>query len=188
MFNKYPPAQNGIHNPYLRPMLDKSIYPAAPQYYHYYFDLVETNNLPVELAKNAAEVADYIRLTTQEKWNHAYAEGKWTVAQVIRHIIETERIFAYRAMRFSRLDATPLPGFDENAYIANLNTTEFTVTQTLREFQTVREASISLFETMTPNMLQFTGNANGLPVTAEMLGFMIVGHTKHHLNVILERY
>ena len=111
-----------IHNPYLRPMLDKSIHPAAPQYYHYYFDLVETNNLPVELAKNATEVADHIRLTTQEKWNHAYAEGKWTVAQVIRHIIETERIFAYRAMRFSRLDATPLPGFDENAYICLLYT------------------------------------------------------------------
>lgn len=169
-------------------MLDKSIYPASPAYYHYYFDLVETNDLLKELAGNAAEVEAYLRAVPEERWNHAYAEGKWTVAQVMRHVIETERIFAYRAMRFSRYDATALPGFDENDYIANLSHVQFTKDQTLREFQTVREASKSLFETMTEQMLKFTGNANGLPVTAEMIGFMIVGHTRHHLNILRERY
>jgi hypothetical protein len=169
-------------------MLDKTIYSAAPSYYHYYFDLVETNDLIKEMALNASEVEAFIHSVSEEKWNYAYAEGKWTVAQVLRHVIETERIFAYRAMRFSRFDATALPGFNENDYIAHLDSVAFSQSQILREFQTVREASKSLFETMTGEMLRFVGNANGLQVTAEMLGFMIVGHTRHHLKVLGERY
>jgi len=169
-------------------MLDKSIYPQAPAYYHYYFDLVESNDLISELQKNQAWIADFIKEVPNEKWDFAYAEGKWTVAEVIRHMIETERIFAYRALRFSRMDSTPNPGFDENAFIHNLQSVSFSKEHLLREFITVREATLSLFESMTPEMLHFNGNANGQSVTAEMLGFMIVGHGIHHANVIKERY
>ena len=177
-----------IHNPYLRPMLDKSIYPAAPQYYHYYFDLVETNNLQAELGKNATEVADHIRFTTQEKWNHAYAEGKWTVAQVIRHIIETERIFAYRAMRFSRLDATPLPGFDENAYAATAQVGHRSLRQLTDQLLHERASSVLLFQSFDAMDLQHLGTANGQPISANALGFIIVGHVLHHQQVLTERY
>ncbi len=107
---------------------------------------------------------------------------------MIRHIIETERIFGYRALRFSRFDSTSLPGFNENDYIAHLSDIEFSKEQTVREFRAIREAGISLFETMNDRMLTYMGNANGLAVSAQMLGFMIVGHTQHHIAVVQERY
>jgi uncharacterized damage-inducible protein DinB len=169
-------------------MQDKSIYLKAPSYYHYYFDLISTSDLRVELIKNKQEAGEFIQAIPEEKLHTTYAEGKWTVAEVLRHIIETERIFSYRAMRLSRFDHTALPGFDENEYIANLQEVIFSKEQLLREFHAVREATMSLFETMTRPMLEFEGNANGNAVTAEMLGFMIAGHTQHHLNVLRERY
>jgi hypothetical protein len=124
----------------------------------------------------------------ENRFDFAYAEGKWTASQVFRHIIETERIFAYRALRFSRFDETPLSGFNENDFIEKLSSTAFPKQKLIQEFKTVRDSTISLFETMTPEMLSFMGNANGLSVSAEMLGFMIVGHTVHHMDVIENRY
>lgn len=169
-------------------MLDKSIYAQAPAYYHYYFDLVESNDLLQELRMNQSRIIDFIREIPNEKWHFAYAEGKWTIAEVVRHIIETERIFAYRALRFSRFDSTPLAGFDENSYIAQLHEVTFSKEQLLRDFATVREASIGLFESMNTDMLRFAGQANGTSVTAEMLGFMVVGHAVHHAGVVRNRY
>ena len=169
-------------------MQDKSLYAKSPAYYTYYFNLVESNNLLHELKESEVRISDFIDSIPEEKWHHRYAPEKWTVAEVIRHMIETERIFAYRALRFSRMDSTPNPGFDENEFIANLHEVLFSKEQLLREFLTVRDATVSLFETMTRPMLQFEGNANGNAVTAEMLGFMIAGHTQHHLSVLRERY
>jgi hypothetical protein len=169
-------------------MLDKSLYASAPAYYTYYFDLVESNNLLHELKENGTQVTALIHSIDVEKWHGTYAPDKWTVAEVMRHIIETERIFAYRALRFSRFDATPLPGFNENDFIARLNHIQFSKAQLLSEFETLRESTICLFETFNDEMLAFKGNANGLSMSAEMLGFMIVGHTKHHCQIIEERY
>jgi len=169
-------------------MQDKSLYADAPAYYTYYFDLVETNDLLHELKQGGVRIHDFIASISEEKWHHRYEPGKWTTAEVVRHIIETERIFAYRALRFSRMDNTPLPGFDENEFIAHLADVQFSKQQTLREFQSVRAATLSLYESMNDRMRSFMGNANGLSVSAEMLGFMIVGHTEHHVGVIEERY
>lgn len=169
-------------------MQDKSLYDTAPAYYTYYFDLVQSNDLLHELKEGALGMSDFMASIPEEKWHHRYAPEKWTVAEVVRHIIETERIFAYRALRFSRFDSTPLPGFNENDYIANLSDVRFSKQHTLREFQTVRAASVALYESMDESMLTFMGNANGLTMSSEMLGFMIVGHTAHHVGVIEERY
>lgn len=169
-------------------MQDKSLYADAPAYYTYYFDLVETNDLLHELKQGGVRIHDFIASIPEEKWHHRYEPGKWTAAEVVRHIIETERIFAYRALRFSRMDNTPLPGFDENEFIAHLADVQFSKQQTLREFQSVRAATLSLYESMNDRMRSFMGIANKLSMSAEMLGFMIVGHTEHHANVIKERY
>lgn len=169
-------------------MQDKSIYSAAPAYFTYYFDLIESNNLLDELRENARNVSDFTASIPDAKWHSRYASDKWTVAEVFRHIIETERIFSYRVLRLSRFDATPLPGFNENEYIANLAHVQFSKQQTLREFQSLRDSTVCLFETMNAEMLGFMGNANGLAVSAEMLGYMIVGHTLHHARIIEERY
>lgn len=169
-------------------MRDKTLYTKAPAYYHSYFDLVESDDLMEALRLNLAETTKLVSGISDVQWHSAYAPGKWTVAQVFRHIIETERIFAYRAMRFSRFDTTPLPGFDENKYIGQLQDELFSKEQLLREFAAQREATLCLFESMTPAMKSFEGVANGVCVNASMLGFMIVGHTRHHLRVIEERY
>ena len=169
-------------------MQDKSLYANAPAYYAYYFDLVETNDLLQELREGGSRITDFIASIPEEKWHHRYEPEKWTVAEVVRHIIETERIFVYRALRFSRFDGTQLPGFNENEFIAHLADVQFSKQQTLGEFQAVRAATISLYESMNDRMRSFMGNANGLSVSAEMLGFMIVGHTEHHVGVIEERY
>ena len=169
-------------------MQDKSIYSSAPAYYTYYFDLVKSNDLVHELRANVALFEEALSGVPDEKWHHAYAEGKWTVAEVVRHVIETERIFAYRALRLSRFDDTPLAGFNENSYIANLHSMQFSKDETVSEFRAVRESSVCLFNSMNKEMREFLGSANGLSVSAEMLGFMIVGHTCHHLGVIKERY
>lgn len=169
-------------------MQDKTLYANAPAYYTYYFDLVKTNDLLQELKEGGSRITDFIASIPEEKWHHRYEPEKWTVAEVVRHIIETERIFAYRALRFSRFDGTLLPGFNENEFIAHLADVPFSKQQTLGEFQTVRAATISLYESMNDRMRSFMGNANGLSVSAEMLGFMIVGHTEHHVGVIEERY
>ena len=139
--------------------------------------MVESNDLLQELKEGAVRISDFIGAIPEEKWHSRYAPEKWTVAEVVRHIIETERIFAYRALRFSRFDETQLPGFNENDFIAHL-----------ADVQAVRAATISLYESMNDRMRSFMGNANGLSVSAEMLGFMIVGHTEHHARVIDERY
>ena len=169
-------------------MLDKTIYDIAPAYYQYYFDLVDSNDILKELQLNDDEVCGIIRSVPEERWHIAYADGKWTSAELIRHVIETERIFSYRALRFSRFDKTALPGFDENDYVGALQSVQFTKDQILREFKSVRMATHTLFESMNADMLQFMGNANGLSMSAEMLGFMIVGHTKHHLQILVDRY
>jgi hypothetical protein len=169
-------------------MRDKTIYANAPGYFHYYFDLIEGNDLVAELTLNAEYTLQKIDAIPNNRWHTAYAQGKWTMVEVIRHVIETERIFSYRAMRFSRFDSTPLPGFNENEYISALSHIVFSKEQVKNEFRTLRDSSIQLFKSMTPEMLQFAGNANGWMVTAEMLGFMIVGHGLHHLRVLDERY
>ena len=124
----------------------------------------------------------------EDRYDFSYASGKWSVSQVLRHIIETERVFAYRALRFSRFDETPLAGFNENDYIEKLNSVSFSKYKIIQEFKNVRAGTISLFEFMTPDMMSFMGTANGLSTNAEMLGFMIVGHTIHHLDIIENRY
>ena len=169
-------------------MNNPTLYAAAPNYYIYYYNLIESNDLILELKKNKEEVVTFMESIQENRFDFAYAEGKWTVSQVFRHIIETERIFAYRALRFSRFDETPLSGFNENDFIEKLNSISFSKQKLIQEFKAVRDSTISLFETMNPEMLGFMGTANGLSVSAEMLGFMIVGHTIHHMDVIENRY
>ena len=169
-------------------MNNPSLYSAAPNYYIYYYNLIESNDLLHELRKNAEEGVAFMDSIPENRYDFVYASGKWSIAQVLRHIIETEIIFAYRALRFSRFDETPLSGFNENDYIEKLNSVAFSKSKIIHEYRAVREATISLFECMTPEMKSFMGTANGLSVNAEMLGFMIVGHAIHHMDIVEGRY
>lgn len=169
-------------------MTDKHIYKDAPTYCHYFFDLVETNDLLVELYKSKIQTEELFQLITPETENFSYAIGKWTTKEVLKHIIDCERVYIYRALRFSRFDNTELPGFDENKYIDNLKSASYNLTDLKEEYIAVRTASIALFKSMTDEMLDFKGKANNALFTARTLGFMTVGHNMHHCDILKSKY
>lgn len=169
-------------------MTDKTIYKDAPDYCHYFFDLVETGNLLNELEKSKNFTQDTFDLITTEKENYSYQPNKWTTKEVLRHIIDCERVYTYRAFRFSRFDNTELAGFDENKYIEQIKIAEQPLPDLLNEYSIVRNSTIALFKTMNDEMLDNKGIANNVYFTARTLGFMTVGHNFHHCNFIRTKY
>ena len=131
---------------------------------------------------------NFIKNLDAEKLHYRYAEGKWTIAEVLVHIIDTERIFQYRAFRFSRNDMTALPGFEQDGYIVESECLKRTKEQILEEYLTVRNATISLFDGMSSKKLKRVGTASDMPWSVAALGFVISGHQKHHGNILTERY
>ncbi|HXE58826.1 MAG TPA: DinB family protein [Gemmatimonadales bacterium] len=123
-----------------------------------------------------------------ERARFRYAPGKWSVVQVIGHLIDAERIFAYRALRFARADRTELPGFDENAYVAAGGFEDRPFASVLDELAAVRGATIALFGGLDPDALRRQGVANGHPVSVRALLYIILGHERHHLAVLRGRY
>jgi len=135
----------------------------------------------IELYENHIELLKKIGIKT-------YAQGKWSIPQIIEHITDTERIFQYRALRFVRQDKTDLSGFDENIYAAVSKANDRRIEELLEEYRVVRHSSFLLFKNLDTDQLQFTGKANGNEVSVLALGFMMIGHSVHHFNVIKERY
>lgn len=161
----------------------------APAYAKYYFErTIGQEDLLLALEKDLNETANFIASLPESKADFQYADDKWTLKGVILHFIETERIFQYRALRFSRKDKTPLDGFDEGWYSQHNNTDQRTLEDLHSEFIEVRKASISLFKGMTASMLDSIGTANNSPNTPRNLGWIMVGHVIHHCNIIKERY
>ncbi len=160
----------------------------APEYYHYYFGLSTETDL-MDALKNA--MSDSLLLFSsvpKEKENYRYQPEKWTLKEVIGHIIDSERIFTYRALRFSRKDKTELLGFSENLFAPNSNAINRSIPEIAAEYKSVRLASIALFKYMNEEMLDFKGTANKVPLSSRCLGWMIAGHNVHHCKIIKERY
>jgi uncharacterized damage-inducible protein DinB len=117
-----------------------------------------------------------------------YAQDKWTVKQMLQHIIDTERIFTYRILRISRGDKTPLPGFEENDYANNAKVDSRTIDDLIREFALVRESSKALISSIDDITLLNEGIASGNPITAAAISFAMLGHLVHHISILEERY
>ncbi|MFL6245687.1 MAG: DinB family protein [Thermoanaerobaculia bacterium] len=117
-----------------------------------------------------------------------YAPGKWTLKEVLGHLIDDERIFAYRALCVARLDPAALPGFDEKAYVAAAHFESRSIADLLREYHAVRAATIALFESLMPEEWLRTGTVNGYIASVRGLAFHIAGHELHHLRIVRERY
>jgi uncharacterized damage-inducible protein DinB len=158
-------------------------------YYSKYVVLVPDDNLSIagHLADQHHETVDALR-KAKSKGDHAYAAGKWTVKEVVGHMCDTERIFAYRALRFARADSTDLPGFDENKYVANSNFKARTMDDLLEELWAVRAGTLSLAKHVPESAMSNRGSANGSPVTVRALLYIIAGHERHHLGILRERY
>ena len=117
-----------------------------------------------------------------------YPPGKWSVREIVGHLIDAERVFSYRALCFSRGDDTPLPGFDENFYVANADFDSRTLQSLLEELTLLRSANVLLFRSLTPEELARVGVANTYPVSVRALAFILAGHLHHHFVVLRERY
>lgn len=124
----------------------------------------------------------------EERAGYRYAEGKWSVREVVGHMVDAERIFAYRVLRIARGDQTPLPGFEENAYVAAANFESRTLTSVVSEWRSVREATLRLIESLAPETWERQGTASGFPVTVRAVAWIIPGHAAHHLAILSERY
>lgn len=159
-----------------------------PPFYHGYVKLVKESDLPSALEQHQHNLLNLLRSLPDDKWDYSYAPGKWTIKDLVQHLIDGERIFAYRALRFARKDTTPLPGFDENLYASTANAGKRTKEDLLSELEVVQKSSALLFESFNEEQLESSGLANNNSIYVAGIGFAIVGHTLHHMNVIKERY
>jgi len=131
---------------------------------------------------------DLLRGIDEEKGNYRYAAGKWTVKEVVGHIIDSERVFAYRALVFSRSDSTTLPGFDQDLWAGHANHSTVPLKELAGEFEAVRRSTIGLFRHLDTAAWMRGGTANNNPITVRALAYLIGGHTEHHLEILKSRY
>ncbi len=159
-----------------------------PPFYKGYVKLVEQPDVLQALRISGYRTLELIHSVPEAKVDYRYADGKWSVREVLCHMIDAERIFAYRALRFARNDRTPLSGFDEQAYAAHLNATGRSLKQIGDEMQHLRTTTVDLFEGFSAEMLTRKGLANNNELSVVALGFVIAGHETHHVKVLRERY
>jgi len=160
----------------------------ASESFQKYIDLVHEKDLMKALKKNSKQFKEFLEKLPKKKIDFSYADGKWTIREVLQHIIDAERVFTYRAVTFARKDTTPLPSFDENHWAANSNGSRRKWNDLLKEFKAVRKSTESLFASFTDDQLMSAGTASNKPCNPIALGFVCAGHAAHHIHIIKERY
>lgn len=150
--------------------------------------LPDDGNLLHHLRSNGEMMTVFFRSLPREKWEYRYAPGKWTIKDILLHIIDDERIFAYRALWIARGDTTPLAGFDQEPYAVAGKANDRSAESLLEEYTAVRKATLTLFENLPGDAWNRTGTANDHPVSVRALAYILAGHELHHLGVIKEKY
>jgi uncharacterized damage-inducible protein DinB len=166
--------------------------PQADEYAPYvtqYIALLPDDGMVLEhLRTNLETTQTFLRALPEEKLNYRYAEGKWTIKEILQHISDDERIYAYRALRFARNDSTDLAGFDQDEYTRNAEANARTLDDLLGELATVRAATISLYNGLGEGSLRRAGVASGNVMSVRAIAYHIAGHELRHLNIIRTRY
>ena len=157
------------------------------EYYEKYIGLLGDQNV-MDVLVNFNTTVQLIRTLTPEKAAFVYAPGKWRVKQLIGHVIDTERIMAYRALRIARNDTQPLPGFDQDEYVKYGNAQRRSVAELADEFETVRKSNLFLFSSFNNEEMKRQGTASGYEVTVRALIYIVAGHELHHVKILKERY
>ncbi|MBZ0326231.1 MAG: DinB family protein [Altibacter sp.] len=157
-------------------------------YYKPYIDRVGDTNLLAALQEGLQTTKQFFSGIPDHKLEYRYADGKWTPKEILLHLIDTERVFCYRAMTFARSEGAVLIGFDENEFTNNSMANTRTIQNILEEYDAVRKATIALFSSFTKPSLLKTGEANNSVMSVRASGFVICGHEKHHKEVIQKRY
>ncbi len=140
------------------------------------------------LKNNFTKVKKFISSLPKKKLSYRYEKDKWTIKEILVHLMDDERIFAYRALRIARGDTTPLPGFEQNDYVPFSRANERSLPDIFAEYKTIRDATISLFNSFSSEDLLRIGTANDHAVSVRALVYHLAGHELHHLNIIKERY
>ena len=158
-----------------------------PIFYKGYVDTVSDDVL-AELEQQIESFSALLKNVPKEKASFAYAEGKWTIKELAGHVIDTERIMAYRALRISRNDATPLPGFDENNYVSNAHFADRSLESLAEEFAALRKANMYLIRSLNEIEIDRSGISNEKPISVRALIFIMAGHVNHHSAILKQRY
>ncbi len=156
--------------------------------FHGYINHVPEDDLAEAFDKQSASFVRFLDAIPNDKYDYRYGDDKWTIKEVLQHVIDAERVFAYRALRFARKDKTPLPGFDENAFAANAKAASRSWDKLVEEFKVVRRSSELLFLSFDEDQLQSDGISSNAPNYVLGLGFILVGHAMHHQKILKERY
>lgn len=157
-------------------------------FYRPYIEKAGELDLLRALKQGSENTESFFRSVPKGKLDFRYAEGKWTIKEILLHLIDAERVFAYRALRFSRNDKTPLMGFDENNYVPISEANTRSLESLMDEYLKQRVSTLAMYSNFTEEMLKRSGTASGQQMSVRAAGFVIVGHEKHHLEVIKERY
>jgi uncharacterized damage-inducible protein DinB len=150
--------------------------------------LVGEDNMIEAMKNSKAEFIAWAKDVSDEKGNFAYQKGKWTVNELLQHVIDTERIFQYRSLSIARGEMNELPGFDHNSYVKNSKANARKLSDVISEFDRLRDSSIALYDSMDEINIKYKGMANGFVVQPVLYGFLISGHLRHHINVLKSRY
>lgn len=157
-------------------------------FYAGYISQVAEGEIVSTLREQQIQTKKLLDSLSEEKANYAYAPEKWTIKEMIEHVIDTERIFAYRFLRVYRGDFTPLPSFDQDSFVKNGNSSKRTLASLAAEFYALREANLFLFADLDEHKLDFRGMMSGKEITPRALLYIMVGHEAHHLHILKERY
>lgn len=159
-----------------------------PVFFDTYIGQVKENELKAAFLKQQEVVDNFFQQISEEKSGYAYAPGKWTLKELLQHIIDTERIFNYRSLAFARKETASLPGFEEDIYAENSFANERTWNSLVEELKAVRLSTVLLYNSFNTAMLNHSGICNNNPNTVIALGFATVGHLAHHISIIESRY
>lgn len=160
----------------------------VPEFYHGYISKVKEDDLVTAMRNTTSDLLALLKSIPAEKYDYRYGPDKWTVKEVVQHMIDAERVFTYRALRFARKDDTPLPGFNENLYAQTAKSDKRNWNDIIEEFTSLRKASEAMFASFDNEQLESEGVASGRPIYVLGIGFICAGHVNHHCQIIKERY
>lgn len=158
------------------------------KFYAGYVNGVDSSDVLQCIKDQKEEFISFIRAIPDDRYNYAYAEGKWTIKQLLRHMIDAERMFAFRAMSIARGEQGMLPGFDEQGFVERADDSQNSINELLQEFESLRTSNIHMISNFTSQATERIGNANGAKVSVRAIIFIIAGHLAHHKRIITERY
>jgi hypothetical protein len=160
----------------------------VPSFYHNYIAKVQQENLVDAFIAHQKEFLQLLETLPADKWDYKYAKDKWTIKELVQHVIDAERIFSYRVLCFARNESASLPGFNENSYAAASKAFKRKPEELIAELKAVQQSTTLLFSSFDEDQLEAAGTANNSSIYVNAIGFIVVGHALHHAKILKDRY